>query len=55
MKLSKNEAQRAKDSARKEKKALLGQTKKHLSTQDKARIASLNAVIDAADKIIEED
>lgn len=53
MKVSKSEAQRAKDKARREKQALLGQTKKSLSTKDKARIASLNAVIEAADKIIE--
>lgn len=53
MKISKREAQQAKDSARKEKQALLGQSKKNLSTQDKSRIASLNAVIKAADDVIE--
>lgn len=53
MKINKAEAQRAKDKARSEKQVLLGQTKKNLSTKDKARIASLNAVIEAADKIIE--
>jgi ElaB/YqjD/DUF883 family membrane-anchored ribosome-binding protein len=55
MKISKSEAQKAKDSARREKQAILGQSKKHLSTSDKARIASLNAVVEAADKIIKED
>lgn len=53
MKISKGDAEKAKASARKEKQALLGQAKKHLSTKDKARIASLNAVISAADKIID--
>lgn len=53
MKISKAEAQRAKDTARKEKQGILGQSKKNLSTQDKARIASLNAVIKAADEVIE--
>jgi hypothetical protein len=53
MKISKAEAQRAKDVARREKQALLGQAKKNLNTKDKARIASLNAVIKAADTIIE--
>lgn len=53
MKISKKEAQRAKDAARTEKQKIFGQTKKNLSTSDKARIASLNAVIEAADQIIE--
>jgi hypothetical protein len=53
MKISKADAQRAKDSARREKQALLGQAKKTLSTKDKARNASLNAVIKAADDVIE--
>ncbi len=53
MKISKADAQRAKDSARREKQVLLGQAKKNLSTKDKARIASLNAVIKAADDVIE--
>lgn len=53
MKISKEEAQRAKDKARKDKQAILGQPKKHLSTKDKAQITSLNAVIEAADRIIE--
>lgn len=52
MKISKAEAQRAKDKARKEKQALLGQAKKTLSTKDKARIATLNAVISAADDVL---
>lgn len=53
MKISKEEAQKAKDSARAEKQRIMGQPKKNLSTADKARIKSLNAVIKAADKIIE--
>lgn len=54
MKISKAEAQRAKDKARQEKQAIMRHGNKSLSTKDKARIASLNAVIEAADKIIEE-
>lgn len=53
MKISKQEAAKAKADARREKQALLGQSKKNLSKADKSRIAALNAVIEAADKIIE--
>lgn len=53
MKISKAEAQRAKDNARKEKQGILGQSKKNLSTTDKSRIRALNAVIKAADDVIE--
>lgn len=53
MKISKQEAMKAKADARKEKQAILGQPKKNLSKSDKARIAALNAVIEAADTIIE--
>lgn len=53
MKISKSEAAKAKADARRDKQAILGQAKKNLSTQDKAKIRALNAVVDAADKIIE--
>lgn len=53
MKISKGEAAKAKADARREKQALLGQAKKNLSASDKKRIKALNAVIEAADKIIE--
>lgn len=53
MKISKQEAMKAKADAKREKQALLGQTKKNLSSKDKARIKALNAVIEAADNIIE--
>lgn len=53
MKISKREAQTAKDSARREKQQIMANANKHLSTKEKARIASLNQVIKAADKIID--
>lgn len=53
MKISKREAQQAKDNARKEKQGILGQSKKNLSANDKNRIRALNAVIKAADDVIE--
>ena len=53
MKISKSEAMKAKADARREKQALLGQAKKNLSSKDKQRIAALNAVIKAADDVIE--
>lgn len=54
-KISKATAQRAKDKARKDKQAILGQARKNLSTRDKRDIAALNAVIQAADSIINEE
>lgn len=54
-KISKESAQRAKDNARKDKQAILGQARKNLSTQDKRDIAALNAVIEAADTIINKE
>lgn len=54
-KISKESAQNAKDKARKDKQAILGQSKKNLSTQDKRDIAALNAVIEAADSIINDE
>ncbi len=54
-KISKETAQRAKDTARKEKQAIMGQARKNLTTQDKMRIASLNEVIESADSIINEE
>jgi hypothetical protein len=52
MKISRREAQGAKDQAKREKQRILGQAKKNLSTQDKRAIAAHNAVIEAADHII---
>ena len=52
MKISKNEAQRAKDAARAEKQRIMGQSKKTLSTQDKRDMKAQNAIIDAANRII---
>jgi len=54
-KISKETAQGAKDKARKDKQAILGQAKKNLSTQDKRNIAALNAVIEAANTIINDE
>ena len=54
-KISKESAQRAKDSARKDKQAILGQSRKNLTAKDKRDIAALNAVIEAADSIINEE
>lgn len=53
MKLSKNEAQRAKDSARREKQQIMSEAGRKFTTAQKARIASLNEVIKAADTIID--
>jgi hypothetical protein len=52
MKISKKEAERAKAEAKREKQRIMGQSKKNLSTQDKKDIAAHNAVIKAADRII---
>jgi hypothetical protein len=52
MKISKKEAERAKADAKREKQRVLGQPKKNLSTQDKRTIAAQNAIIDAADRVI---
>jgi hypothetical protein len=54
-KISKESAQNAKDQARREKQRVLGQAKKNLSTKDKQDIASYNAIIEAADTIINEE
>jgi len=53
MRISREEAQRAKADAKREKQRILGQPKKNLSTQDKRDIKAQNAIIEAADKIIE--
>lgn len=53
LKISKEEAQRAKDAAKREKQHIMGQSKKNLSAQDKRNIAAQNAVIAAADDVIE--
>lgn len=55
MKISKNEAQRAKDAARAEKQRIMGQAKKNLSAQDKRDMRTQNAIIEAADRIIKGD
>lgn len=54
-KISKESAQNAKDQARREKQRVLGQAKKNLSAKDKQDIASYNAIIEAADTIINEE
>ena len=54
-KISKDSAQRAKDKARADKQRVLGHPKKNLSTKDKMDIATYNAIIEAADTIINEE
>ena len=54
-KISKATAQEAKDKARKDNQAILGQSRKNPTTKDKRDIAALNAVIQAADSIINEE
>lgn len=54
-KISKESAQRAKDTARAEKQRILGQSRKNLTTQNKKDIAAYNAIIEAANTIINEE
>jgi len=53
LKISKEEAERAKAAAKREKQRIMGQSKKNLSAQDKRTIAAQNAIIEAADHIID--
>jgi ElaB/YqjD/DUF883 family membrane-anchored ribosome-binding protein len=53
MKISKSNAQKAKDNARAEKQKIMREANKTMTTKQKARIADLNKVIEAADHIIE--
>jgi len=53
LKISKEEAERAKATAKREKQRIMGQSKKNLSAQDKRDIAAQNAIIEAADHIID--
>lgn len=54
-KISKESAQNAKDKARAEKQDIMRKANKAFTTQQKARMADLNAIIDAANTIINEE
>jgi hypothetical protein len=53
MKISKANAQKAKDTARREKQTLMSTANKTLTSAQKRRMKELNEIIAAADKIIE--
>lgn len=54
-KISKESAQNAKDKARAEKQAIMRDAGKRLTTTQRMRMATLNEVITAADKIINDE
>lgn len=54
MKISKSNAQRAKDNARREKQQIMSEAGRKFTTAQKARLSDLNKVIEAADTIIDD-
>lgn len=53
MKISKEEAAKAKAAAQREWQRIMGQPKKNLSAKDKRALAAQKAIIAAADNVIE--